>query len=152
MTSDSGLTLLIARFGRQYAADQVICQEGEPGSEVFFMVSGQVQVTTAPDLARHHDQQRVLCQLGPGDFFGEMALFDALPRSATVSTLESTQVIVFNQDNLYEQVNLYPELAVRLLKLLAHRMRRMDRQLKEVLGHQDYLLLLNENDSQKPDA
>ena len=145
MSIESGLHQLLERFGRSYQTGDVICAEGEPGREIFFLVRGTVTVTTSPKLGsteQHSGETRELTTLGPGDVFGEVALLDELPRSATVSALEEVQAIVFNEKNLYTHIGLYPELAVRLLKLLAQRMRRMDSTMKELMGHQDYLDLI----------
>lgn len=130
MSESAGLTSLLQRFGQNHPPDHVIFAEGDPGTEVFFIVEGRVEVTLS--------NGRVLCQLGPGDVFGEMALFNEAPRSASVTTLEAVQTLVFNRKNLYSQITLYPELAVRLLKLVAQRMQRMDRDLKAALSIQAY--------------
>ena len=144
----SGLQDLFERFGRRYHAGDIICAEGEPGNEIFFLIHGSVRVTIAPQLGDNSANARELCRLGPGDVFGELALLDERPRSATVSALSDTSAIVFNETDLYRHIGLYPDLAVRLLKLLAQRMRRMDRDLKVQLDHQDYLNLLeNAEDS-----
>ena len=124
------MQVLLQRFGKTYSARQVVFAEGDPGSEVFFIVSGRVEVTLS--------NGRVLCQLGPGDVFGEMALFNEAPRSASITTLEPVQALVFNRENLYSHITLYPELAVRLLKLVAQRMQRMDRDLKAALSATAY--------------
>jgi CRP-like cAMP-binding protein len=130
MSESVGLNALLQRFGQRYAPHQLIFAEGDPGKEVFFIVEGRVEVTLS--------NGRVLCQLGPGDVFGEMALFNEAPRTASISTLEAVQTLVFNRENLYSQISLYPELAVRLLKLVAQRMQRMDRDLKAALSERAY--------------
>ena len=147
MHNESGLNQLLERFGRTFHQGEVICAEGEPGTEIFFLVKGRVSITTSPKLSSKgipSGKTRELTTLGPGDVFGEVALLDELPRSATVSALEEVEAIVFNQKNLYTHIGLYPELAVRLLKLLAQRMRRMDTTMKALMGHQDYLNLISE--------
>lgn len=135
MSESAGLNTLLQRFGRIHPPDQIIFAEGDPGREVFFIVQGRVAVTLS--------NGRLLCELGPGDVFGEMALFNESPRTAGVTTLETVQTLVFNRDNLYSQITLYPELAVRLLKLVTQRMQRMDRDLKSALGVQAYQESLN---------
>lgn len=126
-----GIDALLQRFGRHYAPDCYIFTEGDHQQEVYFIVEGKVQVELSSG--------RVLCELGPGDVFGEMALFNHAPRSASVKTLSPVQVLCFNEENLYQQITLYPELAVRLLKLLTQRMQRMDQELKAALSVQAYL-------------
>ena len=126
-----GIDALLQRFGQYYAPDGYIFSEGDHQRDVYFIVEGKVQVELR--------NGRVLCELGPGDVFGEMALFNHAPRSASVKTLTPVQVLRFNEDSLYQQITLYPELAVRLLKLLTQRMQRMDQDLKAALSTQAYL-------------
>lgn len=130
MVNQTGLDPLFQRFGRSYPAQTFIFSEGDAGAEVFFILQGRVQVELASG--------QVLCELGPGDIFGEMALFNQAPRSASVKALEPVNALVFDQDNLYSQITLYPELAVRLLKLMTQRMQRMDKDLKAALSTQAY--------------
>lgn len=141
----SGLSELFKRFGRHYAVGEVICAEGDPGTEVYFMIEGLVRVTISPHLDDNQTNAKELCRLGPGDVFGELALLDQNPRSATVTAVEDSAAIVFEKDDLYRHIGLYPDLAVRLLQLLAQRMRRMDRELKVLLEHREYLNLLEES-------
>ncbi len=126
-----GLDALVQRFGQHYASDRYIFSEGDHQQEVYFMVEGKVQVELR--------NGRILCELSPGDVFGEMALFNHAPRSASVKTLTPVQVLCFDEESLYQQITLYPELAVRLLKLLTQRMQRMDQELKTALSTQAYL-------------
>lgn len=140
------LNVLLEKFGRTYQAGDVLFYEGQPGDEIYFMIKGRVRVTISyyidtPDSLRRPEEgpSKELCILQAGDVFGELALLDNLPRSATITALDDVQVIVFNSDNLYANIGIYPDLAVRLLKILANRMRRMDSDLKELLGYKDYL-------------
>lgn len=143
---------LIQRFGRRYDTGAVVFYEGEAGSEIFFVTQGRVSVTTAPQLGGSATEGGYeLCKLGAGDIFGDLALLDDLPRSATVTAIEPLEVIVFDRDNLFDHLSWYPELAVRLLKLLAQRMRRMDAQTKALLGHQEYNLLESRQQTQLDD-
>src|SRR5262245_22649534 len=69
---------------RSMAAHEPVIWVGEAGTEVFIIKSGRVAVT-APD---EHGKEVILSTLGPGDFFGDLALLDGGPRSASVRTLE----------------------------------------------------------------
>lgn len=126
-----GIENLVQRFGKQYPPEAFIFCEGDQNQEVYFILEGRVQVAL--------NSGHVLCQLGPGDVFGEMALFNHAPRSASVKTLDTVQLLCFNESDLYQQITLYPELAVRLLRLMTQRMQRMDHELKTALSQQAYL-------------
>lgn len=129
-------------FGRDYPKNSVIFYEGEAGDEVFFITSGQVRITTtygAPleeggSLDSRKGPVHELCILGPGDIFGEIAILDDSPRSATVVATEDTRAIVFNRTDFYLNIERYPKLAVRLLKVLGKRIRAMDGKLKVALS------------------
>src|ERR1043166_19578 len=69
-----------------YQAGAKIFQEGDPGDGLYIIVEGEVQITCLVG----QDQRRVLSQLGPGDFFGEMAVLDSQPRSATATAMAPT--------------------------------------------------------------
>ncbi len=131
MSTPPGLQQLLTRFGKTYAPGEWIFREGDTGQSVFFLIRGNVEVRLG---------ERVLCTLGPGDVFGEMALFNEAPRSAGVVVTDAVQVLDFDKDSLYSHITLYPELAVRLLRLMTQRMQRMDRELKAALSHTDYSL------------
>ena len=64
---------------RRFAAGQEIFREGSPGDGVYFVKSGLVEISAGTDA------RRVFSRLGPGEIFGEMAVIELLPRSATAS-------------------------------------------------------------------
>ncbi|MGA9838852.1 MAG: cyclic nucleotide-binding domain-containing protein [Thermoplasmata archaeon] len=73
---------------RQIAKDSVIVTRGEKGIGFYVVLSGRVQVRKGGKVVAH---------LGPGDFFGELALFENRPRSADVVAVESTRVVVLSR-------------------------------------------------------
>jgi CRP/FNR family cyclic AMP-dependent transcriptional regulator len=75
---------------RSYQKDEVIFDEGDAGLGLFIVVSGRVKVTSS-----HAALQRLAPEFGPGDFFGELALFEETQRTARVVALEPTQVLAF---------------------------------------------------------
>ena len=89
-----------------YDSGQVVVEEGDRGDELFIMLSGQVRVSRG---------DAVLTEFGPGEHFGEMALIRAMPRSATITAIESAELIVLHRADFYEILRKEHELAVKLL-------------------------------------
>ena len=113
-----------------YQAGRNIFQEGDPGDGLYVIVEGKVQITFLVG----QDQRRVLSRLGPGDFFGEMAVLDNHPRSATAAAETDTQVYFIRRDDLQHVLASSPALAVSLVKEFSLRMREFNqRYTQEVL-------------------
>jgi len=84
----------------------VVVQEGDRGDELFIVLSGQVRVSRG---------ESVLTEFGQGEHFGEMALIRAAPRSATVSAIEPSELILLHRNDFFEILRKEHELAVKLL-------------------------------------
>lgn len=103
---------------RQYDPGQTIVREGEGGIAFFVIVSGKVRVSQ-----RTADgQERELRTLGPGDSFGEMALFTDRPRSATITAVEPTECLALSRLEFLDELRKAPEVAIRLLDTLGQRL------------------------------
>jgi CRP-like cAMP-binding protein len=105
----------------RFRQHEVIIQEGEPGGEMFFIESGQVQV-----LRGFGANTLVLAEMGAGDLFGEMALLTGKPRTATVMALSDVNLWAMSQADFDEVVNTYPHLALALGRLLSERLSDTD--------------------------
>jgi CRP/FNR family transcriptional regulator, cyclic AMP receptor protein len=93
---------------------RVLCREGETGQEFFVLESGSVTVSVG-------GQQ--VATLGPGDFFGELALMDAGPRSATVTADGDVRVLVVSRQEFMGLLEQDPVVAVRMLPAIGARLR-----------------------------
>src|SRR5256886_1137605 len=102
-----------------YKAGRNVFQEGDPGDGLYIIVEGKVQITCLVG----QDQRRVLSRLGAGDFFGEMAVLDNQPRSATATAETDTQVYFILRDDLLKILARSPGVAVSLVKEFSLRMR-----------------------------
>lgn len=124
----SGLSLerlqAVERIVREaeYVRGEVIVREGEPGDELYLLVEGSVDVVKN---AGTPGEER-LNALGAGAYFGEMAVLDGSPRSATVIAASDARVLVLAGSRLRELVHEMPELAFDLLRVLAERLRRVE--------------------------
>ena len=105
---------------RSYAAGQAIIREGESAVAMFIVSSGHVQVVK--DAGR--DDHIVLATLGPGDFFGEMALFEGFPRSATARAVENTECLALSRWDFLAELRSHPDMAVHLLAIYTRRLRQ----------------------------
>ena len=101
-----------------YKAGAFVVKEGERGQEMFVVESGSVEVLRGSGPA-----ERRLSLLAAGDFFGEMALLDDRPRSASVRAASECRLLVIDATTLDQMLREYPEIAVRMLRNLAARLR-----------------------------
>ncbi|HIK12542.1 MAG TPA: Crp/Fnr family transcriptional regulator [Oscillatoriaceae cyanobacterium M33_DOE_052] len=105
-----------------FPRDYTIFTEGQEGRSLYIVVSGRVRV---------HIGNRDLAQLDQGACFGEMSLFDAEPRSASVTTLDSCECLVLTQQQLYDAIDETPGIAINIIRLLSRRTRELNRKLNE---------------------
>ena len=112
-------------IARRYENGNYIFLEDSDGEQCFFVLEGSVKVTRLSKDGR----EVILAMLNKGDFFGEMSLLDGESRSANVIALEKTEVLTLDRNDFLDVVNDYPQIAVQLLKELAGRLRKSDRQI-----------------------
>lgn len=125
---------LYEKFGRSYPAGSVIFMENEPGSEMYIIVSGKIQITkTFPKKmkmgkteATVGTKSQVLAVLGAGDFVGEMSLLNNKPRSATATVVEEAKVLVLNNTNFSFILERQPKMAIKMLQTMSNRVRELD--------------------------
>ena len=103
-----------------FPANHTIFEEGEEGRSLYVVVSGRVRV---------HQGERELAKLDKDTFFGEMALFDAEPRSASVTTLEKCDCLTLNQLQLIDAIEETPEIAVNITRVLSRRIRELNQKI-----------------------
>jgi len=105
---------------RPYAAGEPILREDEPGDLFFVIIRGQVKVFVDSE----HGREVVLTHLQAGDFFGEMALFDNETRSASVSALSPSELVVLRRKDFLAVLEEEFPIARRILTTLSARLRR----------------------------
>src|SRR4030042_6495157 len=98
-------------FGPIYQRGEVVFRQGEPGDTIYIIQSGAVEVSQL-----RNDKKVVLALLEHGDFFGEMALIDNHPRTATVTTIYRTRLLSFTRSSFLERVRHDPGVVLHLLK------------------------------------
>jgi CRP-like cAMP-binding protein len=117
------------RFGRDFAAGEVLFREGEPGREMYVIQSGRVRI-----VRRVNGDYRSLATLGKGEFLGEMAILNGKPRSATALVLEDARCLVIDAATLEQMISSNTEIAVRLVKKLARRLDSADEMIQMLLN------------------
>ncbi len=101
----------------RFSAGRIIVQEGSPGNTFFVILMGRAKVT------RGGAGPVTLAELGQGDFFGELALLDSGPRSATVTALTQVETLRLSQKAFRRLVLEQPEVGLRVMQALARRIR-----------------------------
>jgi CRP/FNR family cyclic AMP-dependent transcriptional regulator len=109
----------------EFPAGHVLAQQGRVGREFLVVVEGNARVTI---------DEREIAVLGPGDFFGEMALLDGGPRTATVVAITDVVVDVMTHQEFDRVLNGSPHVARAVLTGLARRLREADVQLAAHAG------------------
>jgi CRP-like cAMP-binding protein len=104
---------------RSFAAQQVIFREGDSSDTCYIVRSGHARA-----MREHVDGRTLaLAHFGPGDIFGELAMFDDESRSATVETLDPVEAIALAGSDMRRLLRQHPEIAVKLVISLGRRLR-----------------------------
>jgi len=112
---------------RSFKAGDAIVHEKDQPAGFFVITSGKVEVVRGGDV----DKPQVLATLGPGEFFGEMALFEGYPRSATVRALEDTECLVMTRWDFRAELSTDAEIAVAVLETVVRRLRELEARITE---------------------
>ena len=113
---------------RRYPKNSIIVEEGLSGDYMYIIRSGRVKVTKASDDGR----EKIMDFLEAGAFFGEMALLDYAPRSASVRTLEPSVLTALSRRDFLSLLRNSPDLGLSLLQELTRRLRDTDEQATSV--------------------
>ncbi len=122
---------LFQRFGKELPKGTVLFREGEPGKDMFVLQSGKVAIAK-----RVRESDQVLATLGPGEFFGEMAIISNKPRNATAIVAEDAKLLVIDPKTFEAMIRGNAEIAIRMIKKLGDRLSEADARI-ETLLHSD---------------
>ncbi len=115
-------------FTRVYPKDTMIFSETMPGKELYIIQKGSVKITKIVN-----ENEVLLAVLKPGDIFGEMALIENKPRSASAIAFEDATLLAVNKENFARMVKSQPQIIARLTTLLAERIWFIYKQLANTL-------------------
>lgn len=119
--ADADLRLLSASLDTQaFARGEMIFHQGSEGDLLYLIVRGQVRIFTNSQLGQEL-AMKVCCA---GDFFGELALLDGQPRSASAQAMLPTSTLTLHRDAFRQAIRHAPEIAVSVLEELSARLRR----------------------------
>lgn len=113
---------------RHFQQDHAIVTQGQLGVGLYCIESGRVRVTLDTPSGPHE-----LREMGVGEAFGELALLDDKPRSATVTAIEPTTTLVLDKAQFLAELNTYPEIGLALIPVLVQWIRDADEKLAESL-------------------
>lgn len=100
-----------------FSASQTIFQEDEPGDVMYVVLEGEVDILI---------DGKVISTLGPGGLFGELALIDTRPRSATAVARTDCKLVPISAKRFAYLVQQTPNFALHVMRVMADRLRRMD--------------------------
>lgn len=114
---------------RRYPKDAVVFEDGMPGDYMYLIREGQVKVTKMSEDGR----EKILEILGEGDFFGEMALLERAPRSASVKTTMPCLLLALSRQEFIALIRRNPDLALDLIRELSRRLRETSEQIRGLM-------------------
>ena len=120
---------LFRKFGRSFPKGAFLFRESEFGKEMYIIQSGKVGITKKAGGA-----DRSLAILSSGDFLGEMAILTDGPRSATAEVIEDSEVLVINPETFEALIQTSSDIAMKILRTLAERLKETDRQIEALLS------------------
>lgn len=109
-------------LGRLYKDGETVVEEGVQSRTMYVIQSGKVKVVKDDAVGK----ETTLALLGEGDIFGEMSLFDASPRSATVKAVGEARVLAIEHEGLLKRIKMDPTLAFRIIKQMSQRIRDLN--------------------------
>jgi len=113
---------------RSYRKNTIIFEEGDQGDALYIVESGQVKAY----LSDEQGKEIVLSMLNPGDYFGEMALLDEAPRSASVITAQESRLLVISGSDFRDTLAAHPNIALQVIRGLNETLRRSTENVKSL--------------------
>lgn len=135
---DNATSLLVRAHLREIelAPGEVVFEDNAPGDTLYIVASGRVQVSKFLEHGREH----VFAEMGPGEFFGEMALLEEKPRSARVSALTVVRLLAMSQHTFNTLIDRHPVVAANFLRVISARLRERNQTLEGLLRDKQALV------------
>jgi len=113
-----------SELGRIYSDGEIIFREGDVGDAMYVIQSGKINITK-----KAASGELVIATLQSGEIFGDMALFDKLPRSATARASGNAKILTIDKKKLFSTISRDPTLVFKLLESMSQRIRKLDQEL-----------------------
>lgn len=113
---------------RKFRKNNLIIFEDDVGNNLFIIKRGRVKISHISD----EGSEAILAILGPRDFFGELAVIDGYGRSASVTSIDEVELIMFQRTDFLAIIEKIPKIAIALLKELAGRIRKSDSHIRSL--------------------
>ena len=121
MLGKESINFIVERLKfKTFDSKNTICKVGDPGDEMFIIISGKVEIVIYPE---GNKDGQVVASLGPGDYFGEMALLTGEPRSASVITDGQVEAFALQQKDFDVILERYPSISLSMGKIVSKRLR-----------------------------
>jgi CRP-like cAMP-binding protein len=112
-----------------YGEGDVLFQQGDAGDAAFVIISGQAEISIATD-----EGPLVVARLSNHDFVGEIAILCDVPRTATVTAVTNLEALRITKELFFRLVKEFPEIAIEVMRELAHRLENTTSRLRDVAG------------------
>jgi CRP/FNR family cyclic AMP-dependent transcriptional regulator len=113
---------------KRFSRNTVLLSAGDVTDSLYIILSGKVKTVITDENGR----EIILSISGPGEYFGEMALIDGEPRSATIITREACQLLIFSKEDIKGVLRSNPDMIFTLLKGLIKRLRETDKKIESL--------------------
>ena len=113
---------------KRFSRNTVLLSAGDVTDSLYVILSGKVKTVITDENGR----EIILSISGPGEYFGEMALIDGEPRSATIITREACQLLIFSKEDIKGVLRSNPDMTFTLLKGLIKRLRETDKKIESL--------------------
>ncbi len=114
------------KLGRPYRDGEIVINKGDEGTCLFVVQEGKVEV-----FDENGDGEVKIAELGAGEFFGEMGLFEKDVRSCTVRASGKAIILTIDRKNFYKTIQKDPTLAYRLLEKMSFRLRELNKKVTQ---------------------
>lgn len=112
-----------------YSDGDVLFRQGDAGDAAFVIISGQAEISIATD-----EGPFVVARLSDHDFVGEIAILCDVPRTATVTAVTNLEALCISKDLFFRMIKEFPEIAIEVMRELAHRLENTNSRLRDVAG------------------
>ncbi|MEK6777818.1 MAG: Crp/Fnr family transcriptional regulator [bacterium] len=119
---------LFEKYGEIIPRGNVLFYEGDNGQQMYIIQSGKIRISK-----RVRNVEKTLVILGKGEFFGEMAILNNRPRSATATIVEDSKLLIIDRRTFETMIRNNSEIAIRIIKKLAARLQQADNQIENLL-------------------